>query len=679
MIFRNLVQHLFWMTLVLSIQACTLNVKGQWNRIPGPESVGSGYLFNGTDAIFAASEYGGLFKSEDGGMVWNLCGFGDQRILSIAEYNQELIVCGDLFASRSFDGGNSWNDFSQGLPPSVETVYGVYKIIKQNDIYFAGTNDGLYRYSEQSQKWANLSLGHTIIFDLEVIGTSMIAACPGDGGIRISKDQGLTWTRVWPDLIVWSLQVSGERIYAETFTGIYFSVDEGSNWTQLNFGQSQSQLYALSVCKNKLFIVDDSGRSVISTDNGLTWKSITLPGVYSDFFSPFIMINDQHLFVSGYMNPVYRAPIGSPAQWEYNWLSSCLVDQWVLSGNKIWASTSQGVYFTDNSGESWSRAGLAGKTLDALYADDTCLVAAVNSEQVMYTKDGGSHWSALNRGLEGVTITCFSRNNKNIFCGSDHGVYYWNRPVLTWQSIGLTENRITCLEFKKDSLFAGTEEDGLWFTKDKGSSWGKINLDLQYQNINNLSIVNGSIAVATWEGLFLSNDSGLSWTQELTSSDNRVILSVEIVNDICLAGTDANGVFVSSLVNNNWDEMNSGLPVIYIEDIKSSADRVYLKSYANGLWYSSIPIINGSGEESLQNHFKIYPNPVTDKVWIGSLSGSEELTLTVYGINGICLSEKRIRANTQQDLSNLPEGIYWLVIRNSEEKITARVIKMKSR
>jgi photosystem II stability/assembly factor-like uncharacterized protein len=476
--------------------------------------------------------------------------------------------------------------------------------------------------------------------------------------------------------MVWSLQVSGERIYAEAFTGIYFSDDEGSSWTQLNFGQSQSQLYSLSVCKNKLFIADDSGRSVVSLDNGLTWKSITLPGVYSDFFSPFIMINDQYLFVCGYMNPVYRASIGSPTQWEYNWLSACLVDQWVLSGNKIWASTTNGVYFTDNSGESWSRAGLAGKTLDALYADDTCLVAAVNAEQVMYTKDGGSHWSALNRGLEGVAVTCFSRNNKNIFCGSDKGVYYWNTPFYTWQSIGLTGNRINCLEFKKDSLFAGTENDGLWFTKDKGSSWGKMKLDLQNQGINDLSIANGSIAVATWEGLFLSHDSGLSWTQNLTSFDYRLILSTEIVNDICFAGTHKYGVFVSSLNNNNWEEMNSGLLVTGIEDMKSSADRVYLRSYSNGLWYSSIPIINGSGEVSQANHFKIYPNPVTDKVWIGSLSGSEELTLSVYGINGICLSVKRIRANTQQDLSNLPQGVYWLVIRNSEEKITTRVIKI---
>lgn len=678
MIFRNLVQHLFWMTLVLSIQVCTLNVQGQWNRIPGPESVGyGGHLFNGKDAIFAVSGYGGLFKSDDGGLVWNLCGFGDQGICSIAEYNHELIVCGGSFASRSFDGGNSWNDFSQGLPPSDETVYGVYRIIRQNDIYFAGTIDGLYQYSEQSQKWANLSLSDMIIMDLEVIGTSMIAACPDEDGIRISKDQGLTWILVRPDLTVYSLQISGERIYAETFTGIFFSTDEGLNWIPLDYGQNQTEGQVLSVYQNKLFIVDYTGRSVVSTDNGSIWKSITLPGGTASFFLPAIMINDQHLFVSDFMGPIYRASIGSPTQWEHNSLSSCLVDQWVLSGDKIWASTSKGVYFTDNSGESWSRAGLSGKTLDALYIDDTCLVAAVMSEQVMYTKDSGSHWSALNRGLEGVTISCFCRNNKNIFCGSDHGVYFWNRPVLTWQSIGLTGNRITCLEFKKDSLFAGTEEDGLWFTKDKGSSWGKINLDLQYQNINDLSIVNGSIAVATWEGLFLSNDSGLSWTQELTSSDKRVILSAEIVDGICLAGTVANGVFVSSLVNKNWEEMNSGLPVIYIEDIKSSADRVYLKSYTNGLWYSSIPIINGSGEESLQNHFKIYPNPVTDKVWIGSLSGSEELTLTVYGINGIFLSEKRIRANTQQDLSNLPDGIYWLVIRNSEEKITVRVIKMK--
>ena len=81
--FRNLVWYLFCM--VLFAKVCTFNVQAQWTRIPGPESVGSGNLFNGTDAIFAVSEYGGLFKSVDGGMTWTLSGFGDQGIVSIAE------------------------------------------------------------------------------------------------------------------------------------------------------------------------------------------------------------------------------------------------------------------------------------------------------------------------------------------------------------------------------------------------------------------------------------------------------------------------------------------------------------------------------------------------------------------------------------------------------------------
>jgi photosystem II stability/assembly factor-like uncharacterized protein len=424
--------------------------------------------------------------------------------------------------------------------------------------------------------------------------------------------------------------------------------------------------------------MDGMGRAVVSQDNGLTWKSITLPALSLDsFFSlPAILINDKNLFVSDYMGAIYLTSIDSPIHWEHGWISSCEIDQWVISGNKIWASTFNGIFFTDNSGETWTNAGLAGKKLDALYADDTCLVAAVNAEQVMYTKDDGAHWSALDRGLEDMTISCFSRNNMNVYCGTDQGVFFWNRTVLSWQSIGRTENRIQCMEFKKDTLFVGTGEDGLWFTKDKGSSWGKINQDFKYQEVSDLSIVNGTIAVATWEGIFISNDSGLSWTPGLTSLDRSIILSIEIVKDICFAGTVEQGIFVSSLSNPNWQEMNEGLPVTYINSIKSSADRVYLKSSSLGIWYSGIPVINGLPDESVQNHFKIYPNPVTDKVWIGSLSGSDEMTLSVFGINGTCLSEKLIRANTQEDLSFLPDGIYWLVIQNSEQKISARIIKM---
>ena len=62
---------------------------------------------------------------------------------------------GGLF--RKSPGGNSWEEMTNGLPPSLE-VRAVAIHPLQSDVVFAGTNDGVYRSASHGDHWRRLSL-----------------------------------------------------------------------------------------------------------------------------------------------------------------------------------------------------------------------------------------------------------------------------------------------------------------------------------------------------------------------------------------------------------------------------------------------------------------------------------------------------------------------------------------
>lgn len=77
-----------------------------------------------------------------------------------------------------------------------------------------------------------------------------------------------------------------------------------------------------------------------------------------------------------------------------------------------------------------------------------------------------------------------------------------------------------------------------------------------------------------------------------------------------------------------------------------------------------IPITPTGINELSHQVFKLYPNPVTDKVTIGLDNGTYEMGL--YASNGALLKSATITHNHIEDLSNLPYGTYFFILKNVE-------------
>jgi hypothetical protein len=91
-------------------------------------------------------------------------------------------------------------------------------------------------------------------------------------------------------------------------------------------------------------------------------------------------------------------------------------------------------------------------------------------------------------------------------------------------------------------------------------------------------------------------------------------------------------------------------------------------------YYNSFPLSIADRQE---NNFVVYPNPVTNMLFVKSLVGDGLHTAKIHNIPGAVVTETNLGSDTTEiSLENLVPGIYFLTIENeSGMGITKKIIK----
>ncbi|MEM7480800.1 MAG: choice-of-anchor D domain-containing protein [Acidobacteriota bacterium] len=235
---------------------------------PSDPDGASGGRINGIDVaasapatMFAASEWGGLWKSTDSGQRWShLDGHvptatwdvqvdpnDAQRVYATSFYDGRTVSESGINVST--DGGITWNRPASAVPPAgfcttaarqtELTAFGIaIDPADPNDIY-VGTSCGLAVSQNRGATWTYLDPtpadGADSIWDVVVHDGGTIDLC-GDDGHQRSTNGGTTWTTAGPSPLPGgrcSLAVSPDESYvlfAVVGTTIFESDDGGQSW-----------------------------------------------------------------------------------------------------------------------------------------------------------------------------------------------------------------------------------------------------------------------------------------------------------------------------------------------------------------------------------------------------------------------------------------------------------------
>jgi photosystem II stability/assembly factor-like uncharacterized protein len=125
-----------------------------------------------------------------------------------------------------------------------------------------------------------------------------------------------------------------------------------------------------------------------------------------------------------------------------------------------------------------------------------------------------------------------------------------------------------------DTLYAGTQFDGVFRSTDAGASWTAVNSGLTDLNVFALAIDPAApstlYAGTTGTGVFKSTDGGASWIPASTGLSTLTVLALAVdptTPTTVYAGTDGGGVFKSVDAGASWTAMNVGLTVATVNTI----------------------------------------------------------------------------------------------------------------
>ncbi|MCG8607229.1 hypothetical protein MJD09_19875 [bacterium] len=253
--------------------------------------------------------------------------------------------------------------------------------------------------------------------------------------------------------------------------------------------------------------------------------------------------------------------------WHYTKCFSAAIEPG-SDGRVIYLACGNGIQKSSDSGKSWAITTGWQMTECLKVAIDpanTQTVYAATAYGIFKSTTGGTDWQEKNRGLESTftaSVVVDPHNPQIIYAATEAGVYKSSDQAESWQFLGLRGKgirTIICSRHSDGTLFAGTEDDGIFISTDSGQTWQSHNDGLESLTIYCLAQDPQSDLVlyaGTFRGgVFKSIDGGKSWksyNNGLTRLDIHALLVDPSDSDVIYCGTLGGGVFVSEDGGANW-------------------------------------------------------------------------------------------------------------------------------
>lgn len=208
------------------------------------------------------------------------------------------------------------------------------------------------------------------------------------------------------------------------------------------------------------------------------------------------------------------------------------------------------------------------------------------------TGSGSGNWQQVGNIPSGQVVTCLESDNLgNIYAGTASGdIYKRIANDTNWVLVNpfLYSGAVWAIEVHPNgTLLAGTVT-GVYIGTNNGTAWTLSTL--QYKDVRSLRVdALGNVFAGTWgQGIFVSNNAGLSWTQSNTGLGSHLIVTGITVtaNNTLFVGTFDGGVFKSVDHGTSWVSQTVGYNYIWAMASNSDGD-IFAGTYGDGLYRST--------------------------------------------------------------------------------------------
>jgi len=128
-----------------------------------------------------------------------------------------------------------------------------------------------------------------------------------------------------------------------------------------------------------------------------------------------------------------------------------------------------------------------------------------------------------------------------------------------------------------------------------------------------------------------------------------------------------------------WQALPNATNTEIMSYVRQSASQYSTPDYNYGYGVPNLELalnIGLSVEEEKENGFKIFPNPVSNTLYIKAFYENEPMSLGIYNVLGKVVLQKEItEANTDIDVTSLATGMYIISLKSNSTSKTFKLIK----
>jgi uncharacterized protein (TIGR03437 family) len=441
------------------------------------------------DNVLFALIYPTVYRTTDNGESWAIAnnGLNNRNVYALTVKDQTLFAIvygGGVY--RSTDNGVSWTFVSNGLEstlvsrgPGTVAYFGANTLIVKNNALFVGTFFGVSRSMDDGVTWTpvNNGLGRRDVSSLIVKGGTLFAGTQWDG-IFLLAESAAAWSESNNGLanpIINAATMTGDSFLVGTETGVFRSANKGQSWFPASNGLSPiADVRAFASTGNGV-LAGLAGEGVyFSNDQGRNWSAYNA-GLTNQQVNA--LAGDGRTIYAGTQGGVFRSFDGG-VNWvtANNGLTRLQVLSLTVSGGAVYAGTEDGLFRSTNQGGAWSEAstGLTDRYIVTLgVAPDGLTLLAGTSSGLFRSMNQGQSWTPVTQGLpERVVVLTFAQQGRRLLAGTVYGFFISEDNGLSWQQLnsGLLTLQVGALAVSGETVLAGTRSGGVFISQLAGAN-----------------------------------------------------------------------------------------------------------------------------------------------------------------------------------------------------------------
>jgi photosystem II stability/assembly factor-like uncharacterized protein len=483
---------------------------------------------------------GGLFESHDAGHTWTSdADMKGQsiRALAVAPSDPKILVAGTLQGVfRSSDSGVHWTLISPEGSKEIHEVESIAIDPVNPQVIYAGTWHLPWKTTDGGEHWDNMKQGiiddsdvFSILVDPKQPQTVYASACSGiykseDGGGRFKKIQGIPSTARRTRVLMQDPEHLG-TVYAGTTEGLFRTDDAGTNWMRTTGSDviindvyvdpANTKHVLLATDRGGVLASFDGGTTFVASNKGFSTRQVTALAQDKTHLSDLYLgvVNDKDLggaFIShdGGLSWSQREQ-GLGGRDVFSLAES--------SDGTVVAGTENGVFWYDQNDQVWKRTGAIGA---AMVEHSRRPVHGRAPSQRAPEKSAPVK---TGRQIEG-TVTALTEVGDQLYAATSEGVFATVTPTGVWTPVtGLGPNAEPWrYAASSRGVVMLASLGAITVSLDGGSKWQAVSLPASLTQVSAIAVDDqGELWVGGRQGVFLSTDSGTTWTtlKNLYASD----------------------------------------------------------------------------------------------------------------------------------------------------------------